>query len=224
MGLRIIVLVTAIGCSHPDLHGSGLLVNVQPNAPSFSASYDFDLLEPVVGKGCANRYGVEKAYWMAIAGLDKTSRDATTNRAIGAAAFAAIKDLADADTILLTKLVTEESQARVCTTVYGRAVRVRKAGVGAKPAEDASVEDGILDRDAIASTVRSVMSEIVQCATFEHGPVKLSVTVAPDGRVTSATVKSAPSEELGRCVAKELSKVVFPPTRFGGSFTYPFSL
>lgn len=231
MRWMMFLFLMVTGCMSPSVSGSGLLLNVQPTPPSFSSSYDFDLLEPVVGRGCAQRGADQNTYWTAIPGFDAKAYDAVTNRAIGAAAYNAVSAVRGADTLLLMRVVAEGEGDRVCARVYGRGVRVRKTGVrsngdesGAPASSDGSGEQATLDRNLIETTIQSVMGEILQCATFDHGKVRIAVTVAPTGQVTSAIVTSGPSGELGQCVANEIKKVVFPPSKKGASFSYPFVL
>ncbi len=50
----------------------------------------------------------------------------------------------------------------------------------------------------------------------------MSVTVGADGRVANASIQSTPDAALGDCIVEAMKKVVFPPSRNGGSFAYPF--
>ncbi len=82
-----------------------------------------------------------------------------------------------------------------------------------------------LDRKMIQNTIGTVKAEVRACADLDptkKGTVTLTVKVAPDGRVSIAAVKQAPSEKLGACVAKAIQRATFPVTTSGGSFTYPF--
>jgi outer membrane biosynthesis protein TonB len=54
------------------------------------------------------------------------------------------------------------------------------------------------------------------------GQVKVSVKVAPDGRVAGVTVKNTPDPGLGNCVAGAMQGAHFSKTQNGGSFGYPF--
>ena len=55
-----------------------------------------------------------------------------------------------------------------------------------------------------------------------RGTVKLAVSVGPDGRVTSVSIKAAPDRTLALCAATAVQNAIFPPTRSGGAFGYPF--
>lgn len=225
-------IITNSACSTPTVSGSGLLLNMQPSAPSFSSTYDFDLLEAVTGHACVERNGAGEGatFWVSLPGFTPTN-DRATNEAVGAAAFRATNSLDEADTILLTRLVTSTDGGNTCATVFGRGVKIRKAGVAvaesqasAAPAPENRMAIPSLDRDLITTTIQSIMGEIRQCAIFEHGAVKLSVAVAATGIVSAVTVLTAPKGELGACVANEVKKAVFPPSRSGATFTYPLDL
>lgn len=130
--------VVLIGCAPvektreaPTVSG-GAMLNVQPIAsPGFIGNYDFDLLDPVRGKACvrANSSGPPREYWMAALPFQgKPPGDTVTVGAIAAASTDAIDQIAGADTILLTRVITEgKSSDEVCAYVYGRAVRLKKA-------------------------------------------------------------------------------------------------
>lgn len=219
-----------VGCSqYPSVTGSSVLLNMQPAPPAFSSTYDFDLLDNVRGHACVDREraGEGTTFWVSLPGFVPT-KDRATNEAIGAAAFAAISSLSAADTILLMRIVTTNESDQACATVFGRGVKVWKTGSekNSAPALETKREDMVpsLDRELVETTIKSVMNEIRQCATFEHGTVKLSVAVAANGSVSSVTVVHAAKDDLGECVANEVKKAVFPPSRNGGSFSYPFDL
>jgi formylglycine-generating enzyme required for sulfatase activity len=55
------------------------------------------------------------------------------------------------------------------------------------------------------------------------GTVRVGVTVAPSGSITSVEVRDTPDDWLGRCVATRIKDAVFPATEFGGTFSYPFA-
>lgn len=122
-----------VGCaSKPEVNGGALVVNMQPAPPQFVGAYDFDLLAPVRGEACATRSrdGAEASiYWLRGAGLDKLAPDALTAHAIGAAAFDAMRTAAEADTLVVTRVLAEgHGPDKVCATVFGRPVRLTKAG------------------------------------------------------------------------------------------------
>ncbi len=87
--------------------------------------------------------------------------------------------------------------------------------------------DGVpetLDRVLVRTGVSTVKPAIIGCgeATPVKGTVKLSVTVAPAGTVTSASVVASPDSTLGSCVADAMRKARFSTTIRGATFTYPF--
>ncbi|MFN0253640.1 MAG: hypothetical protein ACKV2T_42625 [Kofleriaceae bacterium] len=81
-----------------------------------------------------------------------------------------------------------------------------------------------LDRKMIQNAIGTVKATVRACADkapAAKGVVKLAVTVTAEGTAT-AVVKAQPSEPLGACVKQAVESARFPPTRNGGSFTYPF--
>jgi hypothetical protein len=151
-GAGLLVGVGLPGCAaKPEVNGSALVVNMQPAPPQFTGAYDFDLLAPVRGESCATRSsdGAEASiYWLRGAGLDKLAPDALTAHAIGAAAFDAMKHAADADTLVVTRVLAEgHGSDRVCATVFGRPVRLTKAGARRPPSDPADRDtDDLLER------------------------------------------------------------------------------
>ena len=106
-----------------------MLLNMQPAPPMFVRGFDFEFVGPVRGYACGK---VEPSFalsgsaiWLMAAGLENIPVNATTRRVIGEAALAAVEQLAKADTIVVTRVVTTTpSKSEVCATVVGRAVRV----------------------------------------------------------------------------------------------------
>ena len=81
-----------------------------------------------------------------------------------------------------------------------------------------------LEKSQIRSGVSGVLPAVIACGekSSAKGTVTISVTVAPGGNVTSASVASAPDDALGNCVAAALRRATFAKTNKGGSFSYPF--
>ena len=134
----IAIMLAMIGCApKPEMSGSALPLNMQPSPPRFVGAYDFDLLDAVQGRSCVTRPSLgdqASIYWFAGAGLEKLSPDALTEHSIGAAAFEALKNSPDADSIVVTRVVAEgHGPDKVCTTVYGRAIRLKKARKASVP-------------------------------------------------------------------------------------------
>jgi hypothetical protein len=77
-----------------------------------------------------------------------------------------------------------------------------------------------LDREAISRGIASVKAGIAGCADGTKGIVKVHARVDPNGLVTS--VDAAPDGPLGACVESIVQRAVFPRTRSGGSFSYPY--
>jgi hypothetical protein len=119
----------------PERSGASLLLNLSPaNRPEVRGSYDFELLEAVGGKTCISRSNRTSVYWVGLQDLSQMHPDPLTQQAIAAAAYDAISRLEDADSIVLTRVVAEgQGSDRVCANVYGRGVRLIKAGEPAKP-------------------------------------------------------------------------------------------
>lgn len=137
----IAIMLAIIGCApRPEISGSALPLNMQPRPPRFAGAYDFDLLDAVQGRSCVTRPAPgEQAsiYWFAGAGLENLSPDVLTEHSIAAAAFEALKNSPDADSIVVTRVVTEgHDPDKVCATVYGRAIRLKKASEPSAPAHE----------------------------------------------------------------------------------------
>jgi len=81
-----------------------------------------------------------------------------------------------------------------------------------------------LPRASIPPVMSGLKAAVIRCGE-QHpvtGTVKVAVKVAPDGSVADASVKAAPDEALGACVAGVVRKASFAQSEQGGSFTYPF--
>jgi len=81
-----------------------------------------------------------------------------------------------------------------------------------------------LDRAAISNAMATVRSRVLACGDRSpaKGMVTVHVAVAGNGTVSSVSVESAPSTELGTCVAAAVRQASFAHTQRGGSFSYPF--
>ena len=93
---------------------------------------------------------------------------------------------------------------------------MKPRGAGGIPTE--------LDKMAVRAGIQKIKPRVVSCGekSSDKGTVRISVSVKPDGSVSSASVESSPSAALGDCVAAALRKAEFAKTVNGGSFTYPF--
>ena len=131
--------VLATGCAHdpqpqaprPETTGGALVLDLAPsNRPPIYGGYGFELLDEVSGKTCvtsAMRSTIR--YWFGMPDLTKLTSDRLTQQAIASAAHDAISRLEDADTIVITRFVTEsQGPDKICATVFGRAVRLTKEG------------------------------------------------------------------------------------------------
>lgn len=119
------------------------MLNVQPGErPRFVGAYDFDLLDQVRGKACVKRSkptaSTVTTYWVGQLPFAGTPPgDPLTLGAIAAASTDAIDMISGADTILVTRVITEgQSADQVCAYVYGRAVRLKKAARSAPDGEE----------------------------------------------------------------------------------------
>lgn len=81
-----------------------------------------------------------------------------------------------------------------------------------------------LDRRMIQTAMAAIKQVVTACGTRHdgRGTVSLRVRVDPSGTVADVTVRSAPDEALGACVADATRKARFAKTSGGGSFGYPF--
>lgn len=127
---RLAIIVVLFGACYrpPAVHGPARH-EPPPAPPMFQGKYDFDLLESVRGKACVKRTAQRRIYWSGSFAFANAPTDALTLNAISEASIAALDEIPEADTILVTRLVTEAKPGdEACAWVYGRAVRIRKAG------------------------------------------------------------------------------------------------
>ncbi|HET7500346.1 MAG TPA: protein kinase [Kofleriaceae bacterium] len=113
--------------------------------------------------------------------------------------------------------------AGACCAKFQKPPRVA-SGAAAPSVAAQNVPDS-LDRAIISDGVAKVKAPILACGDRfpTKGQVKVSVKVAPDGHVTSVTVKNTPSPELGACVAARMETARFARTLNGGAFAYPYT-
>lgn len=81
-----------------------------------------------------------------------------------------------------------------------------------------------LDKGAVRAGVDTMKPVVIGCGEkfASKGTVRVSMEVAPDGHVTSASVDDSPDAQLGACVATALRKAHFAKSQNGASFVYPF--
>ena len=81
-------------------------------------------------------------------------------------------------------------------------------------------------RKAIVAGMDSARPAFLRCAEKfpTKGVVRIKVTVAASGKVTSVAVAASPDPDLGNCVATAVRKVRFAPAAAESVFTYPVSL
>jgi hypothetical protein len=137
MRVFCLVMLLVAGCGKKTTVGGGAMLNMMPVAPpEFVGHYDFDLLEPVQGTACVQRSeNPVRAYWIAELPFAKAlPRDGLTTGAITAASIDAVGKNPQADTIVITRVVTQgKSPDEVCAFVFGRGVRLKKAAPGLAP-------------------------------------------------------------------------------------------
>jgi hypothetical protein len=93
----------------------------------------------------------------------------------------------------------------------------------AKPPATTSVPDA-LDRLSIVTGLAPVKPLVAACAerSKAKGAVKVRVLVDPSGVVTNVVIEATPDDALGACIEPIVRRAVFPRTKLGGSFAYPF--
>ncbi len=128
-------------------------VNIGPgSAPAVVGTYDFDMLGEAQGAACAEWgprgpegfrmiyvNGRPASYSAAVAGATFESADPRIQQAEAAAVFTALGRLSGADLMFVTRsIVQSESAERVCATVWGQVVRLKKGPtlVPSPPAPD----------------------------------------------------------------------------------------
>jgi serine/threonine-protein kinase len=81
-----------------------------------------------------------------------------------------------------------------------------------------------LDRSMISAGIANAKGRVAACAekSTAKGQVRVVIKVNPDGSVANVSVRTAPDDVLGSCVAAEVAHASFAKTQQGGSFTYPF--
>lgn len=134
----VLTSLVALGCAAPA-KDTKVLVNVTPSVPpAFSGTYDFDLLEPVVGSACVTRSDSTE-YAVAIVGASPLGTGGgLRGKAEAAAMIDALARVPGADSILVTRTAMEgDLEISICARVWGRAVRLKKGPtIGTAPASD----------------------------------------------------------------------------------------
>ena len=127
----VLAIVLASGCQPapkkvepPRILSNRQLVAVSPIAPlRFAQGLGFEILDRVQGQACVRR-GSAVRYWTQIAGTAGETGDDVVDQAIAAAMMAAIDTIAEADTVLLTRVQTDSKGGRACARVWGRGIRL----------------------------------------------------------------------------------------------------
>jgi hypothetical protein len=75
----------------------------------------------------------------------------------------------------------------------------------------------------ISPVMTAAKAKIIACYTDPNlkGTLKIAIKVAPDGSVTSATVKQSFDPKVDACAVAVINALKFPATRTGGTFSYP---
>lgn len=133
--------VAAIGCGGTTQHAQQW-VHPTPPTPAMAGTYDFDLLDAVTGTACVESDG-HTSYAAALAGA-RLDGSGLVAQAQAAAVYDALARVKGADVLLVSRSLSQgDPQGRVCATVFGRAIRLKKgptitpaAPVQAAPAEE----------------------------------------------------------------------------------------
>ncbi len=80
------------------------------------------------------------------------------------------------------------------------------------------------DRNDIKNGISGVREQVAACrrGPDDAGLVKVEVSVSSSGKVAKVSVRQAPNDRIGECVAKAVRGAIFVETQQGGSFVYPF--
>jgi TonB family protein len=99
------------------------------------------------------------------------------------------------------------------------------SGGGDRPAAAKGDVPESLERATMSEGINKVKSKVMSCGekSSAKGTVRVSVKVAPEGHVTSVTVKSSLDPGIDSCVSGAVQKATFAKTKTGGSFSYPFT-
>lgn len=126
VGALMVSACALAGC-HATVKDSRVYADMAPSsAPKMAGTYDFDLLDAVEGKGCVTAHDTTQ-YGVAVAGTALGVGMGLVPRAEAAAVFDALSKVKGADLVYVTRSKTEgDVMTGVCTTVYGRAVRLKK--------------------------------------------------------------------------------------------------
>jgi hypothetical protein len=112
-----------LGCGGPA-RDSKQLVNVMPAPPVMAGTYDFDLLDSVVGTGCAVVGGA--SFTATVAG-NHVGVSGLVGQAEAAAIYDALAKVKDADLLFVSRTTSDgDGSSKVCSTVFGRAIRLKK--------------------------------------------------------------------------------------------------
>jgi len=137
------VFVLAAGCAPvvaggPVERGTATYVNMlPPSGPAFSGTYDFDLLQPVVGEACVG-WNDNANYWAFSTSGGVGEGFGLKPKAEAAAVFNALSQVSEADLIVVTRASFEmKAGGQMCATIYGRAARLKKGGEPEAPASAA---------------------------------------------------------------------------------------
>jgi hypothetical protein len=118
-----VLAASALGCA-TQVRDAQQLVTLTPPAPAMAGTYDFELLSPIVGRGCVER---GSGAFVSATVLGVRLESGLIGQSQAAAVFDAMSKVSGVDAILVTRMLTEgDISAKLCTTVHGRAVRLTK--------------------------------------------------------------------------------------------------
>jgi len=123
--LEMVALAIVVGGCTTAAVGSAMPLNMAPEPPKFTGTYDFDLLNGVLrGEECVNRSELDaQMFWAATYNIGSSvSGDKLTNAAIAAAAYKAVNGMdAAIDAFIVTRVVaTPKGRDTVCAKISGR--------------------------------------------------------------------------------------------------------
>ena len=138
----LVILSLAVGCKTvepPNIRGGQQWINLPPqNAERpIVGSYGFDLLGPVEAEACVGKNDPNYYVTMGPQQIGSMFSSVSGTQAEAAAVYAALKDLKDADLILVTRAVTQLKGGKECAQIRGRAIRLKKAEPGESEPIDA---------------------------------------------------------------------------------------
>ena len=125
--ITILVLSMGVtGCVKTVKESKNLIRSTPDEGPEWAGTLDFDLIDRVVGKACVSEHQATY-YYVNVEGADLGKGMGLRARSEAAAAWDAMKNIEDADMLIVTKMFTEgEDGRRLCTELHGWAAKIKK--------------------------------------------------------------------------------------------------